>query len=160
MSILDAGTYRAKAVGAALCFTKAGAEQVAIEFELLDCEGYRMTYFGTFGEKALEHTIKALRTCGWQGDDLSSYEGVDANEVSLVIEHEEWEGKVSAKIRWINPVGPGGAALKAPMAPDQAKAFAAKMRGAIIGLAGPRPAVKPAARPAAAGPAPKSGLPF
>lgn len=130
---LQNGNYRGKALGAALGVTSKAAEQVAIEFELLDLSGTRYTYFGTFGDKALEHTLKALRASGWRGDDLadlSSVGGPDAPEVELVIENETYEGKTRARIRWVNPRG--GLSIKAPLAPDKAKSFAARMRAAVL----------------------------
>jgi hypothetical protein len=129
---LKDGIYRARALGAGLGETKSGAEQVAIEFDFLDFEGTRLTYYGTFSDKAVEHTLRALRTAGWRGDDLadlSSIGGPDAPEVDLVVENEEWEGKVRLKVRWVNPRG--GLGMKAALAPDKAKAFAARMRGQV-----------------------------
>ncbi|MDP3208982.1 MAG: hypothetical protein Q8M65_07520, partial [Rhodoglobus sp.] len=89
--ILPEGTYRAKGIEAQLGFTNGGKEQVAISFQLLTpgFENERAAYYGTFSEKALEITIKALRACGWKGVDLSDLSGIDANEVNLVVEHEE-----------------------------------------------------------------------
>lgn len=130
---MENGTYRGKALGAVLGETSKGNEQVAIEFGFFDVENARLTYFGTFGEKALEHTLKALRAAGWKGDDLSdlsSIGGPDAPEVDLVVENEEYEGKVRPRIRWVNPRG--GPSVKAQLTPDKAKAFAARMRGAVL----------------------------
>lgn len=130
---MDNGTYRARAVGASLGETAAGNEQAGIEFELLDFEGQRLVYYGSFTEKATEHTIRALRTAGWTGVDLSDLSGVggpDAPEVSLVVENEEYEGKVRTKVKWVNAAG--GATFKKALAPDKAKAFAAKMKGQLL----------------------------
>lgn len=155
MELLPEGTYRARGLSAALGMTAQNKEQVGIEFVLLDSEGTegaRMTYFGSFSEKALEHTIKALRIAGWTGDDLSDFQGIGTTDVDLVVAHEEYEGKWSAKIKWVNPAGSGGPALKAPMSPEQAKAFAARMKGQILGLerniGTPRAATRQASRPA------------
>jgi len=133
------GKYLARAISGDLGFTNEGNEQVAIEFELLDeaYAGQRITWHGSFSEKKgeakftpLEHTIKSLRACGWTGDDLSDLTGIDANEVQLTIEHSEYKGKVSAKVRWVNKLG--GLALKTPLSETQKKAFAAKMRGKVL----------------------------
>lgn len=148
--LLDEGTYRGKGFSATLCRSGNGSEQVAIEFELLEMDGYKMTYFGSFTGGALEHTVKALRACGWSGQDLSDLTGIDANEVTLVVGHHEYNGKTTARINWVNPVGAGSPALKSQLAPDEARAFAARMRGAILGLEGPRPAAKPATQRAPA----------
>lgn len=154
--LLPEGRYRAKATEGALGESSNGNPQVAVCCELLDAEyaGREITWFGSFsknkgqGKKTpLERTIETLRTFGWEGDDLSDLTGIDANEVNLVVEHEEYpegSGDWQAKVKWVNR---GGLALKAPMSPESAKAFAAKMRGEVIaasrGIARPKPATKP-----------------
>ncbi len=128
--MIDAGTYRAKAVSAALGNTSTGKEQLGIEFELMDVDGVagpHITYYGYFTDAALEFTVKALRACGWKGTDLTDLAGLTDNEVSLVIAHEEYEGKVTAKVQWVN--APGGLAMKSQLDPD-----AAKMKGRIAAL--------------------------
>lgn len=143
---MENGIYRARPLEAVLTYTAAGNEQVHISFELLDdgFEGKYLTYFGSFSEKAQEHTFKALRNCGWTGVDLSDLSGLNADEVSLVVENEEYEGKVRAKVRWVN--APGGVTVKAPLPPDKAKAFAARMKGQLLAFdktsTAPKPAVK------------------
>ncbi len=150
--ILPEGTYRAKAIEAQLGFTSANKEQVAISFQLLTpgFETERAAYYGTFGEKSLEITIKALRACGWKGVDLSDLSGIDANEVNLVVEHEEYNGTVSAKVKWVND-GAGGL-LKNVMGDAEKLSFAQRMRGEVARLGagqpkdrtpGPKPAAKP-----------------
>lgn len=145
------GVYRARAIQAALGQASTGSTQVAVEFDILTegMEGQHITWFGYFTDATFERTVEALRTCGWQGDDLSDLAGVDANEVDIVVEQEEYNGKVSAKVKWINK--PGGMALKAPMSTDQAKQFASEMKGRILSLrkgGGAKPAAKHAPRPA------------
>lgn len=124
-------TYRAKAALWDLGETGSGAEQVAVEFIILT-EGAdidRITWFGYFTDKTWERTIESLRYMGWKGQDLSQLDGLDANEVDLVIDDETYEGKTRAKVQWVNRVG--GLALKAPLSGDKRKAFAASMRDKI-----------------------------
>jgi len=174
-------TYRARAVTAALGYTQAGKPQVAVEFVLLDggylsqnefAIGQHITWYGYFGEKSIEHTMKALRTCGWSTDSIDDLTGVDEQEVSLVlVEENDLQGYPRIKVRWINaPGGVGGVALKARMAPDEARSFADQMRGyaqasratAPPAAAPPRPAApavaapqaRPAPRPPARSPTP------
>lgn len=127
------GRYRARSLQAEFGFSpNKGTEQVVVEFELLDDQwrGERVTWIGYFTEKTTERTMEALRFCGWSGDDVTDLVGLGTSEVSLVIDHEEYDGKLQAKVQWVNK---GGAfAMKAPMSPDQKKAFAAKMRGAAV----------------------------
>lgn len=131
--MLDAGTYRARAIEAALGETDTGKEQIAVRFSLLDLEGQEITWYGYFTDKTLETTFKALRTAGWKGQDLSDLADLcnpETPEVTLVVEQEEYEGKVRARVRWVN--GAGGLALKKALDPNKAKAFAARMKGQIV----------------------------
>jgi hypothetical protein len=153
-------TYRARAVTAALGYTQAGKPQVAVEFVLLDggylsqnefAIGQHITWYGYFGEKSIEHTMKALRTCGWSTDSIDDLTGVDEQEVSLVlVEENDLQGYPRIKVRWINaPGGVGGVALKARMAPDEARSFADQMRGYAQASRATAPPAAAPARPAA-----------
>ena len=193
---VNADTYRAKATAAALGYTQGGKPQVAIDFVLLDggylsqwegAIGQHVTWYGYFGENSITHTMKALRTCGWSTDSIDDLTGFDQNEVSLVlVEENDLQGYPRIKVRWVNaPGGTGGVALKAKMAPDEARSFADQMRGyaqasratapptaAPARAAAParppaaRPPTRPPARPAAAvataaaGVAPDDDIPF
>lgn len=132
--MIPEGTFKARATEGALGWTSKGKEQVAVNFVLLegDAEGSQVTWYGYFSDKTQDGTIKSLRACGWLGDDLSDLTGIDANEVWLVIEHEENEqdGSVRARVRWVN--GGGGVQMKERMDADQARAFAARMKGAVL----------------------------
>lgn len=135
MDIKD-GRYKAKARQAVLAKAGTGTPEVAVEFILADpsLEGQGITWHGFLTDKTFDRTVESLRHCGWKGDDLSILEGVDANEVELVIENEaNDEGDSYPRVRWVNRLG-GGLAVKDPMKPDEAKAFAAKMKGRIRAL--------------------------
>jgi hypothetical protein len=158
-------TYRARAIGAALGSTSQGKPQIGVEFQILDggrtgddsAVGKSITWYGSFSsEKAIEITMKALRVCGWQGDDLDDLTTIDTNEVSIVIqEDQDLEGNPQIRVRWVNPIGGGGIALKNRMDETSARAFAAEMRGYAIQSRG----AAPPARPAAAPPAPRAAAP-
>lgn len=126
------GRYRAKGIEGALGFTSGNKEQVAVLFELLEGEyaGVRMTWHGFFTDKTTKRTIEALRNCGWEGNDLTNLGGINRNEVELVIENEEYEGKTRPKVQWVNAIG--RIALSATMPVDQAKAFALRMKGLVV----------------------------
>jgi hypothetical protein len=133
MTMLDEGTYRARALDAALGETSKGTEQVGVQFELLDHPGTSITWWGYFSDKTMASTIKALRTCGWEGADLEDLSGIEKNEVQLVIQHEtDDKGVTRAKVRWVN--GTGGVAMANAMAPDKAKSFAQRMKGQIVAM--------------------------
>ena len=160
---MDDGRYAARAVQAVLGRTKGGAPQVAVEFKLEN--GQTRTWYGYFTEGTRDRTIESLRICGWRGTDLDDLSGVDTNDVSLVIETEEWEGKKIQKIQWVNKLG--GIALVERMGEGEARAFAASMKGAILAFdqeAGTNRDVKrsapPAQRAAAPGSARGDDIPF
>jgi hypothetical protein len=133
MALLDAGTYRAKAVEGRLGETKTGKEQVAVQFQLLDADPVQtLVWYGYFTDKTTESTFKALRVAGWKGQDLSDLSDLtkETPEVHLVVEHElGQDGVTRPRVRWVNSAG--GVGIKNAMAGDKAKAFAARMRGAI-----------------------------
>lgn len=148
---MENGRYRARAIQGALGTTSTGKEQVGVEFQLMDAEGNpteRITWFGYFTDKTLERTVESLRHCGWQGDDLSDLTGIDQNEVSLVIEAEEYQGNWTPKVRWVNAPG-SGLALANQLDANTAKTFAQRMRGQIIALGQGKPKAK---TPAASAP--------
>lgn len=173
MAILAAGTYRGRAVEGALGETKTGKEQVAVRFALIG-DGLaptQLTWYGYFTDKTTATTFRALRSAGWTGTDLADLAELSGEtpEVELVIEHEtDPEGKVRARIRWVN--GIGGIGLVAPMTPGTASKFAARMRGRLAAYdagAGtgapttPAPAAtKPRAKPRFAAPAPDDRVPL
>jgi hypothetical protein len=134
--MLDAGKYRAHAVNSDAGYTAKGTEQIVLTFELHNDKRSTITHYRYLSDAALEYTLKDLRTIGWIGDDVGDFakglpSGCD-REVELVIHHEEFEGKTHARVRFVNAVG--GVALKNAMAPDQAKAFGARMKGKIAAL--------------------------
>ncbi|WP_242394826.1 hypothetical protein [Anaeromyxobacter oryzisoli] len=134
--LIDEGTYRARALEGALGETSTGREQVAVRFALLDFEPRTITWYGYFTDATTESTFRALRTAGWRGQDLSDLSDLsreDAPEVHLVVEHEvDPQGKfpTRARVRWVNSTQ--GIGLKEQLAPDKAKAFAARMKGALL----------------------------
>jgi hypothetical protein len=129
------GKYMARAVEAELGYTSGDKAQVAVCFELIDGDyaGQQINWYGYFTDKTMPTTLKALRACGWEGDDLSNLDGIDVNEVELVISHEDdLEGNARARVRWVNRPGDGGVQLKKRMDEQQRKAFAAQMKGRVV----------------------------
>ena len=106
-----------------------------------------VTYHGYFTDLTAYRTLESLRHCGWTGDDLLHLEGLDSNEVQLVVEDEEHDGKMRTKVQWVNRAG--GLAVKQPLSPERAHAFAASMQARIRALDAangrrqPRPTAKP-----------------
>lgn len=153
--------YRARATLWDLGETSTGKEQVAVEFVILTegADVERITWFGYFTEDTVDRTIESLRICGWTGTDLAELQGLEANEVELVIEDDTYEGKTRAKVRWVNK--PGGLALKAPLSGERKKAFAATMRDRVkafdASAGAPKPKATTAPRNGAGRPPPHIG---
>lgn len=129
--MIEAGKYRAKAVDAGIGLTESGKEQVAVQFELLDMPGHTITAYLYFTEKTTDRTLESLRYCGWSTDDVCDLRGIGDNEVSIVVEHAEYQGKVQAKVAWINKIG-GGVAIKNAMLESSKAAFSQRMKAAAI----------------------------
>lgn len=131
---MNDGTYSAVVIEGLLGVASTGNEQVAVSFETTDGDGNptgeRIGWYGTFTDKAAPWTIKALRTMGWKGDDLSDLESIKGTPVSIVVKAEEHKGKMYPKVQFVNPPG-GGALLKDQMTPEAAKSFAERMKSKV-----------------------------
>jgi len=129
--MIKAGTFRARAVEGDLGIAQTGKEQVHIKFCITSGpdEGQHVIWFGYFNSpENAKRTLESLRFCGWAGTDISDLTGIDANEVEVVVEQEEYNGKTRAKVRWINEIG-GGPSVSKRMTDVQRQAFAARMKG-------------------------------
>lgn len=165
--LIPEGRWRAHAMNAELGYTQSGNEQVIVNLAFSggqdpEVDNRMITWWGSFSDKAKPHTLKALLTLGWDGQDLAELTGVQQHEVELVVQHEaDQRGQMRHRVRFINAIGSGGATVRNPMSDEQKRAFAAKMRGEVLALqqaaAAPQPtaAPKPAPRPAPRTPAPK-----
>lgn len=125
------GKFKAKAKAWILGETSTGGEEIAVEFDVLTegAEYSVLTWRGYFTDAAWERTIESLRHMGWKGDNLANLEGLDTNEVELVVEEEEYNGKIQTKVRWVNRAS--GLNVKAPLTEDRKRSFAASMKDKI-----------------------------
>jgi hypothetical protein len=90
--------------------TKTGKVQAIINFRLLSGEaiGAELSWTGYFTGSAIKTTVKALRACGFTGDDIAAAADQElTNRVRVVTEHEEYKGSTKARIRWVNMLGAG-----------------------------------------------------
>ena len=119
------GTYLAKATALQFGYSSKGTEQLGISFLLEN--GRHIAAYLYFSEAAADRSIESLRTMGWKGDDLFALTVEDLPEqVSLVIEPEEYEGKWTSKVKWINRAG--GLNMADPMDDARRRQFAARMK--------------------------------
>jgi hypothetical protein len=143
--------------------SKNGGEQVGMQFEIISGPeaGRRVPWYGSFSEKLGERakktpaqrTIESLRLCGFKGNDLANMPSQELNqEVSITVEHNEWEGKITCRVQWVNEPGSGGVRMANPLGQTELRRFAASMKTKVAGIgeiAG-KPAVREAPTPAPA----------
>lgn len=130
------GNYMARAVkGSEQYAPSAGGEpQIAVDFAIEggEQEGATMTVVFSFSGKAPEYSIKKLRQCGWEGDDLEDLTGIDANAVPVRVfddTYENREGKrVTRRKMEMAWGGDGKFRFDQQMDPRQKKGFAATFR--------------------------------
>lgn len=159
MSII-AGKYRARAIASSVQWgvSSNNNEQVAVTFEIVGGEfnGFHTTWVGNFSERGQEIALKALRACGWNGDDLTDLSGIEANEVELVLKEETYTGsdgveRTTVKVQWVN--GGGKFEFRKPLDRGGLAAFAAKMKGAAVASRQPQASGDGSGRPRIAKPA-------
>ncbi len=147
---ITAGMYKARVDGECVLGESAKKGTPFIEFNLRlsegDNKGGYVRYTGYFSENTNERTIQSLQICGWAGDDIGEFadgklHGLDANEVSIVVELEEYEvikdgvatgeKRTSPRVAWINRSG-GFLNTAAKMDPGKAARFGETMRGIVL----------------------------
>lgn len=142
------GRYLAKAIGTTWGQSQKGKMQVAVTCEITqECaeKGQTFSWIGTFSELATDMAVRALRAFGWEGDDLSDLFELDAagckrflgREVELVIDEEEYEGKVHTKVKFVNEPGASRFAFKVPVGQIDLRQFAASMKSSIRAIGNP-----------------------
>lgn len=127
---MEKGRYRGRAAEWAWGVSSKNNEQLAVAFDFLDHPGQRETKYFSFTDAAFDYSVKALRACGWQGEELDNLDGLDANEVQLVVDWEDdGKGGKELRIQFVNQAG--GIALKTIMEPAAVATFAQRMRGRV-----------------------------
>jgi hypothetical protein len=148
MTIVGIGKFRAKALGGNIGQSaKKGSKFVRAAFVLASGEdaGSAVEWTGYFSGAALERTLASLRYCGctFPGDDITNLEGIDANEVEVDVQHEEYtypedhetragETVVRAKVAWVNSLAGSGMREEEQMDERALSSFSASMKGALI----------------------------
>jgi hypothetical protein len=112
-----------------------GTLQVVVGFEILrgPHAGETISWIGYMTDKTSERTLKALRTCGFTGDDIDAFHAQrPENEVSIVVEHETYDGKARAKVQWINPPG-GNVLVTPPLEASEMRKLSAQLKATLKG---------------------------
>lgn len=149
MARIPVGTHEARVIATAIGRTGTGKEQIAVTFE--DEAGNQSTWYGYFTEASLERTMKTLtEALGWDAaaddhriDALHNSDTLVGHRAQLVVEDEEYQNKVTAKIKWVNSLG-GGAPLKEQMNDMEAKDFASNLRKRLLAKGGAKPSTRSA----------------
>jgi hypothetical protein len=147
-NLIDEGRYLAKVTEAVLAKASNGNWQVAVGFEILSPEGAAgrlITWYGSLaktvvtagkyeGKTVAEMTVDSLETCGWDGEGLeeTSLATAVGNEVSIVIAHDEYDGNVKAKVKFINPPNSLGAAVKERATANEAANVTKQFQGLLM----------------------------
>lgn len=109
--------------------------QVAVTFEVLrgPDAGQRISWMGYFTDNTTDRTLDALRICGFTGEDLDKFcDQRPTNEVQIVVENEEFEGKVRAKVAWVNDPNRGnGIKLADPLRDGDLRKFGAQFKSKL-----------------------------
>ncbi len=132
---MNEGQYKARATEVMLGKSKEkGTPFVGVLFKIVEGphEGETLKWDGWLTDKTAERTIEALQICGWKGDDLSELSkgmnGVDGNEVTLVVEMETFDGREYPRVKWVNRSG-SRKLQGTTMDVAEAAAFGARFKG-------------------------------
>lgn len=124
------GTYKATVLNHAISETKDGKPQAAVTFSF-EANGspHTLTWYGSFSEKALPHTLKALLVCGLKGNNPAGDLEL-GKEVMIVVETEvdERTGKERNKVRWVNAMN----ALRNVIPQELATSKLSALEGAVM----------------------------
>lgn len=89
-----------------------GKDYAYLGFEITDGpdKGRAIGRYFYLTEAAMPYSIKSLRHTGatFPDGNIHDPEGIGDVEVQIVIEHDEYQGKVRAKIKYVNELGSGG----------------------------------------------------
>ncbi len=133
--IIAAGRFRARPTDGDWGFSNNGNEFVQVTFKILEGadEGKHVSWWGYFTKEGNSaKSVEALRYCGctFPDDDITNLEGLGSEEVSIVIEHEEWDGKVRARVKWVNSLT--GPTVTNQFSDNDRQSFKQRMKGLVV----------------------------
>ena len=112
----------------------------AVNFEIINgpFSGQKITAFlyfsdtaGKSGKTTAERSIESLRACGFTGDDIDKFADQSPDiEVQIVVEHETYQGKVRAKVAWINAAS-RGFTFEKPLETSSLRKFSAQLKSTL-----------------------------
>lgn len=104
MPIVTPGKHRAHAREAQIDASENGTPCVVVIFET--ATGAHGWWRGYLTERASARTIETLRLCGarMRDGDITDLDGIGNNEVEIDCAEEEYLGKKTVRINWVNSV--------------------------------------------------------
>lgn len=125
----EPGVYTATILSHAISETKTGNPQAVVVFSFNDSKGpQKITWYGSFSEKAAPYTIKNLITCGLKGNNPAGDLEI-GKQVEIVVEIEvDNENKERAKVKFINNLGE----VRNVIDPSLAKSKLSALEGAVM----------------------------
>lgn len=107
MGIAPEQIYEERCVAIGIQQTMKGDDYVSADFEVTtdDGEVFTVEWRGWLTEKTETRTLESLRLMGWTGDDVYgdlAGEGALRNKVKVDVRHEEYKGKTTARVSFIN----------------------------------------------------------
>lgn len=148
---LEKASYRVRAVAADIGFNPDnGNKQVSITGRVVDHDalnGEEITAVLHFSPKAQERSIESLLNFGFPIDDITQLADADEAKCAELLPDvaefqcapEEWDGKWSLKVQWVNKPGRGKFAFKNKLEGGDLKAFGSELKNALKNARGGAP---------------------
>ena len=137
MDLFPKGKYRARADREVEWGTSdKGSDYCVVDFQVTqgELQGDHIKAWLYFTEATRDRSIESLRYCGctFPANDITDVTGIDANEVEIVVDHETYEGKTKAKVKWVNAARGAGVKDEQRMDPHAKKSFAERMKASLL----------------------------
>lgn len=137
MPYIAAGLYRAVVEDHEWCYSSKGTKAICVRFRVVDGDEentlVHINWYGYFSEKTWERTVESLRHMGFKGDDLNNLGELDET-VQLDVVQEEYDGKVHAKVKWVNSLRASKIQVQNKMMDNDVAAFAKAMQERISAM--------------------------
>lgn len=127
MTMHPEGNYTAEVMDHGFNAARTGTVQLWITF---GTEHGTITAYLPLTDAAADSSLRKLTAIGYDGSNLAELSDgsvLRGRRCVITVRHSEWQGRISAKVEWINPEGwtPG------PMRDDTAAANASKFNGLL-----------------------------
>lgn len=135
--MIPEGTYRAKGCKPLLLTETKGHDDrfvVTLRITQGPQEGQQIDWRGMLKGGAAPITTAALALFGYDGEADDS---VTRNEVEIVVEHEEFDGKTRPQVKYVND--PNRAGNYPELTPAEKTAAKARLKSAMLALSASKP---------------------